>query len=230
MENPKIERIYSRRNWVSKPRKKLIKIGLILLTISLTITFAWQSTEPIVDSKCREIAISIASKFASQEVKEMADIYNYDDLSIIEMDDERNVKMIKINVGLVNQIMADVAIGVQEGLDQYEEENFDIRLGSFTGSKLLSGSGPKIKIRIQTDGNVQTELKSEFTSTGINQTLHRLYINVICTTIVYTPFSNTKETVESKILLAEAVIVGKIPDTYYDLDGLDQDTALQVLN
>ena len=123
-----------------------------------------------------------------------------------------------------------MAIGVQEGLDQYEEENFDIRLGSFTGSKLLSGSGPKIKIRIQTDGNVQTELKSEFTSTGINQTLHRLYINVICTTIVYTPFSNTKETVESKILLAEAVIVGKIPDTYYDLDGLDQDTALQVLN
>lgn len=84
--------------------------------------------------------------------------------------------------------------------------------------------------QVQTAGHVQTELKSEFTTQGINQTLHRIYINVISTTTVYTPFHSTTETVNSQVLLAEAVIVGEIPSTYYNLEGTDQGAALQVMN
>ena len=54
-----------------------------------------------------------------------------------------------------------------------------LHFGSFTGLKLMSGKGPGIKIRISTIGNVKTDLKSEFVSKGINQTLHRIYLQVI---------------------------------------------------
>ena len=50
--------------------------------------------------------------------------------------------------------------------------------GSFTGFKLLAGKGPGIKIRITPIGNVETDLKSEFITQGINQTLHRIYLQV----------------------------------------------------
>lgn len=233
METNKIERIYAGRGkgrGPSKKRKRML-VGIIILMIAvLTFSISYYSIQPIIEAKCKDIAISISSEFASKEVKKMADKYHYADIARVEKDEKNNIRMIQIDVGLVNQIMAEVEDGVQEGLDQYDEESFDIRLGSFTGSKLLAGRGPKVNYRVQAAGHVQTELKSEFTTQGINQTLHRIYINVISTTAVYTPFHSTTETVNSQVLLAEAVIVGEIPATYYNLEGTGQSTALQVMD
>lgn len=233
METNKIERIYAGRGKgrVPSKKKKRMLVGILILMIAvLTFSISYYSIQPIIEAKCKDIAISISSEFASKEVKKMADKYHYADIARVEKDEKNNIRMIQIDVGLVNQIMAEVEDGVQEGLDQYDEESFDIRLGSFTGSKLLAGRGPKVNYRVQAAGHVQTELKSEFTTQGINQTLHRIYINVISTTAVYTPFHSTTETVNSQVLLAEAVIVGEIPATYYNLEGTGQSTALQVMD
>mgnify|MGYP003299960409 CR=1 FL=1 len=62
------------------------------------------------------------------------------------------------------------------GMIHTKEENVNISLGSFTGISLLSGSGFKVPINISTVGNVKTDVRSEFKSQGINQTLHRLYL------------------------------------------------------
>ena len=60
--------------------------------------------------------------------------------------------------------------------------------GSFTGFKLLAGKGPGVKITISSIGSVETDLKSEFISQGINQTLHRVYLQVKCYVSILTPF------------------------------------------
>lgn len=233
MGKANIERIYAGRGKgpIRSKKGKRMVTGMVILTIAiLTFSISYYSVQPIIEANCKDIAISISSEFASQEVKKMADKYHYADIARVEKDEKNNIKMIQIDVGLVNQIMAEVEEGVQQGLDQYDEESFDIRLGTFTGSKMLAGRGPKVNYQIQAAGNVQTELKSEFRTQGINQTLHRIYINVISTTAVYTPFHSTTETVSSQVLLAEAVIVGEIPATYYNLEGVDQGTALQMLD
>ena len=62
--------------------------------------------------------------------------------------------------------------------------------GSFTGINLLAGRGPGIKIRISSIGNVETDLRSEFTAQGINQTLHRIYLQVKCQVSILTPFED----------------------------------------
>lgn len=101
--------------------------------------------------------------------------------------------------------------------------------GSFTGIKLLSGRGPGIKIKISSIGNVKTDLKSEFSSKGINQTLHRVYLKVDCEVSILTPFNNITKSISNQILIAENVIVGDIPQTYYNLEGLKQDDAMEVM-
>lgn len=102
-----------------------------------------------------------------------------------------------------------------------EKKIFQYHYGSFTGFKLLSGKGPGVPITISSIGNVETDLKSEFSSQGINQTLHRVYLQVKCEVIIISPFQNISETITNQVLLAENVIVGHIPDTYYNLEGLD---------
>ena len=104
-----------------------------------------------------------------------------------------------------------------------------MQCGSFTGFKLLSGKGPGVPIRISSIGNVETDLRSEFTSQGINQTLHRVYLQIECEVSILTPYKDITEKITNQVLIAENVIVGKIPNTYYNLNGIDSGTTLEVI-
>lgn len=95
---------------------------------------------------------------------------------------------------------------------------------------MLAGRGPGVKIRISSIGNVETDLKSEFTTQGINQTLHRVYLEVKCRVNILTPFQDIEKEITNQVLLIENVIVGRIPETYYNLQGLNDKTdAMEVI-
>ncbi len=102
--------------------------------------------------------------------------------------------------------------------------------GSFTGFKLLAGRGPGVKITISSVGDVETDLRSEFTSQGVNQTLHRVYLQVKCSVNILTPFDNISREIQNQVLLMENVIVGTIPNTYYHLEGMNNSSdVLEVM-
>jgi len=137
--------------------------------------------------------------------------------------------MISANVITVNEIISDVAIKIQEELNKEENSSFDIKLGSLTGSKIFSGSGPSIKIQIQTIGNLDTDLRSEFEQSGVNQTIHRMYLQVECNVIILTPFKTIEEQIVNQVLLAEVVIVGTTPNTYYNIEGMQDSDLMEVM-
>ncbi len=89
------------------------------------------------------------------------------------------------------------------------------------GSKIFSGFGPNIPIKLYTSGTVETKLRSEFESTGINQTIHRLYLDVACNVSILTPYDVINNNISNEVLLIENVIVGIVPSTYYNLEGMD---------
>lgn len=137
--------------------------------------------------------------------------------------------MISANVITVNEIISDVAIKIQEELNKEENNSFDIKLGSVTGSKIFAGRGPNIKIKIDVIGNLDTDLRSEFEAKGINQTLHKMYLQVECNVTILTPFKTTEEKIVNQVLLAEAVIIGTTPNTYYNFDGIDKNNVIDVI-
>ena len=81
-----------------------------------------------------------------------------------------------------------------------------------------------------TDGSVETDLRTEFREAGINQTLHRIYLEVKCHVTILTPYDTIKETIVNQVLLVEGVIIGNIPSTYYNLEGLNGEQSLEVIN
>ena len=104
-----------------------------------------------------------------------------------------------------------------------------LNFGSFLGSKFFSGIGPDIKIKMMTDGTVETDLRSEFKEAGINQTLHRIYLEVKCNVNILTPYSTITETIYNQVLLGEGAIIGTIPDAYYNLEGLNGDQMMEMI-
>lgn len=238
-----MDKIYSRKriklpkfNFNNKGFKELgskntkrIKIIAIVIIASFVSILIVRAIEPILSKQSVVIAKSIATKISNEQATIVMANYKYQDLCTIEKDESGRIKMIKSNIISVNEIISDVAVKIQNELNKTQDGEVFIRLGTLTGSKFLSGRGPKVNFKIATIGNVETDLKSEFSSAGINQTLHRIYLQVKCKVIVLTPFSSIEEEITNQVLLAEAVIVGDIPSTYYNLEGINKDNVLDII-
>ena len=194
-----------------------------------TVKIVLDAISPIFNALCEDKAKSIATIISNNEATNVMKDHTYDELFTIEKDKDGNITMIKSNVIPINEIISDVAVKIQNSINERGKENIKIAIGSFTGSKLLSGRGPGIPIKISSIGNVETDLRSEFSAQGINQTLHRVYLQVDCEVSILTPYNTISEKVSNQVLLIENVIVGKIPNTYYNFDGIDSSNVLDII-
>lgn len=213
--------IQSGKRIESKKNKKIATILIILIIAFLTAKLILDAVLPIFDTLCKTRAKSIATMISNEQATNVMREHTYDELFMIEKDNNGNITMIKSNVISINEIISDVANKIQREIDSKGRENIEIALGSFTGFKLLAGRGPGVKITISSEGEVETDLKSEFVAQGINQTLHRVYLQVKCHVNILTPFDNISQEITNQVLLMENVIVGNIPNTYYNLEGMN---------
>ena len=212
-----------------KRKQKIAKIFIIMVIAFSTVKIVLDAISPIFNALCEDKAKSIATIISNNEATNVMKDHTYDELFTIEKDNDGNITMIKSNVIPINEIISDVAVKIQNLINEIGKENIKIAIGSFTGSKLLSGRGPGIPIKISSIGNVETDLRSEFSAQGINQTLHRVYLQVDCEVSILTPYNTISEKVSNQVLLIENVIVGKIPNTYYNLDGIDSSNVLDII-
>lgn len=228
---PKIKKDvnYKNKTKVIKKKSVFIYVVVIFLIALLTANFIIQAITPIIDKNCTYIAKSIATKISNEQATIVMSKYKYEDLCTVSKDSNGNITMISANVIPINGIISDIAIKIQEEFNKKENDSFKIKLGSFTGVKMLSGIGPDVNVKLSTIGNLDTELKSEFTSSGINQTVHKVYLKIDCNVSILTPFSTKEEKITNQVLLAEAVIIGTTPTTYYNFDGSNENLLLETI-
>ena len=212
-----------------KRKQKIVKIFIIMVIAFSTVKIVLDAILPIFDTLCKDKAKSIATIISNEEATNVMKEHTYDELFTLEKEKDGNITMIKSNIIAINEIISDVAVKIQNTINQRGRENIEIALGSFTGFKLLYGKGPGVPIKISSIGNVETDLRSEFSEKGINQTLHRVYLQVDCEVSILTPYNSITEKVSNQVLLIENVIVGKIPSTYYNLEGFDSNSALEII-
>ena len=82
--------------------------------------------------------------------------------------------------------------------------------------------GPDIKIRFLDTGTVETKVRSEFESTGINQTIHKIYLDVTCKVSLLTPYNVVEETITNEV-------VWLVPSTYYNLEGMEKSNLVDIV-
>lgn len=217
---PKIEAFYKNKKDPNyKNIIRLLKTTFIIMLACITAYVIVNAISPIIDKECINMAKSIATNISNEQATHVMSRYKYEDLCNITKDNNGNITMVSANVIPINEIISDIPILIQKELNKTENCKFEISLGSFTTSRLISGRGPKIEVKMSTIGNLDTDLRSEFTSAGINQTLHKIYLQVECNVVILTPFETIEEKITNQVLLAEAVIVGTTPDTYYNFVG-----------
>ena len=56
-----------------------------------------------------------------------------------------------------------------------------------------------------------------------------MYLQIKCEVKILTPFNIITQSIDNQVLLLENVIVGHVPNTYYNLDGIDKNNAVDLI-
>lgn len=226
-----MDKIYSRRT-IKLPKMKGIKgnndklrkiylVVLIFIISIITCYKALESIDPIFEGLCVAKAQGIATEITNRESSEVLARYNYQDtVKIIQSEDGKN-SMLKTDIVMLNQIISDIAIEIQDELNKLQGEEVKVPVGALTGISYFAGSGPNIKMEIISTGDIVTDIKTEFKSAGINQTIYRIYLSIDCNVSILTSYKSIDRKITNQVLLVETVVVGDVPETYMELDNIE---------
>lgn len=138
--------------------------------------------------------------------------FAYSDLAAVLYDSSGRAASVEALPVSINRVQSELAVLINDRLERSSDEYAEIALGSLTGSYLLAGKGPRLRIRVCPAANAQVELRSSFDSAGLNQTRHRIFAIVTADIASSLPLYSYSSTVSFEFLLAESVIVGDVPD------------------
>ncbi len=201
--------------------KKSFVFILILSFIIIVAISIYLKSIPVIKSFCESKARYIALDATNKSVIENIDGITYDDLIKIERDESNKITSISANTMELNKLATKISIDIKERISSIKESEVTVPLTSILEIKLLSGMGPNLKFRLIPSGNVTAIFKSEFEHTGINQTRHRIYIEVTTKVRFLSPISIESQEFVNQINIAETVLVGDIPESYYNITGME---------
>ncbi|MDP4132991.1 MAG: sporulation protein YunB [Bacillota bacterium] len=195
-------------------RQPLLKVFFLIFLLAASFLSVCIAISPalcrLAQAGCGNLTQTIIYKAVSEELK--INHYTYKDMVYVTRDDLGNIKDLQINTAFMNSFRSDLGLSLQEKLSDSRITTLSIPSGNLSGIMLLSGRGPSINVRLVPMGSISTDIVSEFTSAGINQTKHSIYITVKAEIKIMAPFDSASYTTEAKVPLSETVIVGTTPD------------------
>lgn len=212
-------------NYYTKPKKTEFK-PIILVIISILLVFIlsiilydkriYPAVLQVAESSIKADTVECISKTSMELFDEE---FNYDEMIIIDKDNEGNINMIRTNTVKLNYLTSRLSIRCNEELQKMGEVGVEVPLGWMTDNSAFYEFGPDINVKIDPIGNMKVSYESKFESAGINQTRHKIYLNVEARVRMKIPLHSKEQVVTCQIPVAETIIVGKTPNTAIDLGG-----------
>ena len=207
-------------------RRQRVCTVLVLLALALLALFtvAAAHLKPLLTSLATTRVSNTVNGIVASSVNET--IYSgdidYDRLISFEKDNEGRITAVKSNMAEFNRLQSAIINDVLSRLSEVSTREISIPVGTLIGSPLLAGRGPLIRVRMQSVGSSSAHFENAFTSAGINQTRHRIYLVVDVYVSILLPGFSTVTKVSSSYAVAETVIVGSVPQSYtYFSNGED---------
>lgn len=203
-------------------RSRLRWIIAALLTVATAMTLLVRyRLEPLAEDLISLQVDNQASDAINAAIAEQIAVGNIDyaNMVVLDTDVTGTVTAVRTNMSELNRLKTDILQTLDAHLESMTQEELSVPIGSLLFPELFSGRGASVPIRVLAVRSTDAEFRNSFTSAGINQTLHRMMIDVKVDITVLT-WTNTFEiSVESSVVAAETVIVGTVPTTYFGLEA-----------
>lgn len=152
-------------------------------------------------------------------------LIHYENIICLEKNTNGEITALRTNMAEVNRLKTVTVDLLSQELMEMDTEELSIPIGSILMPEFFAGKGPGLPIRVVSLSTADAEFFSEFTSAGINQTLQRILLKLRINLSVLTPVGTESVEVASTVVVAETVIVGSVPQSYFQIgaDGSAQE-------
>ena len=195
-----------------KRKKRKIKLIIIsLIIIGLFALYYFLRIAPVMTTVVKESVKMQVSKAIDDMTDSELQTKNYEDFVITRYNDEGYLSVLQINSVNVDLFAREVTALIREEMSEFEKEGVRFPLGTITGLPFLSGIGPELELNLINLGIVDADFFSEFSSAGINQTIHKLYMRIVVNMTIVLPGYTTSFENSSQVIICESIISGKVP-------------------
>ncbi len=199
-------------------KKKLLILVLITLALAAAATI-WlnagmhKAMQALAISRVR----SVAARAMNNAILECLGSGSEGENVINVRDTGERVYLLETDAYRMNALAAQCAEAAQNLIAAMGEQGISVPLGTITGIPVFTGKGPNIRVKFTPAGSVTSAFDTEFSSSGINQTLYRVKLRLSASVQIVMPGVYDTVSVTSEAAIAESVIVGEVPQVYTDV-------------
>lgn len=198
----------------------LVAAGVMLCAVRVT----ERALRPVLAAaaryQVRSQVTAAVEQWAARDLQERG--VDYSDFVTITRNEAGEITALSADMARLNLLRAELSAHLLERLEDSQLE-LTIPVGSLLPIEPTWARGPELHLRALALGTASAEFESEFTSAGINQTRHRLWLELSVPVTVLLPGGGEELTVDSRLCVAETVIVGQVPQTWFQTGGLPAD-------
>ena len=201
---------------------KLLRLIIILLVIALItlLFFRFKYNEAIrslAETQVRNTTSDLINDAIDRQIEDGT--IQYDRMVYFEKDLNGRITALKTNMSEVNRLKTDILNLINDEILALSTDDLGIPIGSLFLPEILSGRGPSIPVQILSIRNSDASFSSNFTEAGINQTLQQMNMHVSVDVTVLVLGKTNSFTISSQVIVAETIIVGDVPDTFFQTGG-----------
>lgn len=207
----------------------LLILFLIFLLFGSSVYFL-KIIRPLMMELAKNEVTILAELSIHRVVGQLFQDTDFSEIVTISRLSDGSVGSVESNMSRVNTLKSSAAIAITDAIVSINETELSIPLGTLTGYDILAGIGPRLPVRLMPYGNVVVDFKTEFTETGINQTLLAVNLTAKANVGIVMPSVNMTGSITTDIPITQTVIVGKIPDNYVNIGKLGENSESDILD
>lgn len=131
---------------------------------------------------------------------------------------ETEVATFTTDTARLNLLRAEILNRIVCQAESLDKDSVSIPVGALTGIDLFSALGPNLPLHVHSVASADGIYRNDFSSAGVNQTLHRIMLDITVTVNLLLPGGLVTTNVTTPVCVAETVIIGQPPQTYLNLN------------
>ena len=196
-------------------QRRIRRLALIALLGLLVFLMMDRNFKPLVFSLAEARSAAMASQVLSGALAEaLEEGVSYEELVDVRMDERGQVALLSANTMRMNRLADRAGAAALRRLQNMSSERVTVPLGAAVGMTLFAGSGPGIPVSIVPIGSIRTDFATEFEACGINQTRHKVYLQLTASIRIVIPTGAKTTQISANMLVAESIIVGSVPEGF----------------
>lgn len=212
--HPKARSSEGEANFAAARAAIIIGTGLFILFAVSTAIYINRVSSHIAAADARDVITAKVNDAVLETLREGE--YEGDYFVTFQKSSSGEITAVSCNMARINTLTSTIL----DKLVSTERDNtvkIGIPLGNLTGASLLMGRGPKLPVKVMLLSSSRVEFSNSILTAGINQTKHQINLTVTVDMELMLPWGTKTDTVSTDVLIADTVIVGRVPDTYLNM-------------